>query len=253
MPQAFAITPYSKRSVFVTEAEDGSTLEWMTKALHRLGATRAKSAEQPGWILPKDKEDAFKAQHRTFKKEQGGARGRHSRDPDEKRKRSRGRPGASPEASAARVAKPGGKVAVRSTLADALEPDHTRDEKTSDKPGAAQISYIDWDEVDAAAADLELSGDDEKRASRSESSRSGSGSSDESSDDEMIQAVLARKMKSESSGKHIEEETVADSDEEDLVSACRRFRHIYAELGRLKARIAELEGRNVASSGPKEA
>jgi hypothetical protein len=242
MPQAFAVTPYSKRSVFVTEAEDGPTLEWMTKALHRLGATRAKSVEQPGWILPKDKEDAFRAQHRTFKKEQGGARGRHSRDPDEKHKRSRGRPGASPEASTARVAKPGGKSAVRSTLADALEADRTRDEKAGGKPGAAQISYIDWDEVDAAAADLELSEDDEKRASRSESSRSGSGSSsDESSDDEMIQAVLARKMKSESSGKHIEEETVADSDEEDLVSACRRFRHIYAELGRLKARIVELE------------
>jgi hypothetical protein len=144
--------------------------------------------------------------------------------------------------TSARVQKSG-----KSTLGEALKTsDHIRDEKVPAKGSDSAVSYIDWDEVDAAAADLGIS-EDEKRGSHSSDSRSRSRSSDEeSSDDEMIQTVLARKMKSESSGKHIEEESIPDSDQEDCVSYSRRLRHVYIELAKMREKIAELERRLVS-------
>lgn len=67
-------------------------------------------------------------------------------------------------------------------------------------------------------------------------------SSDESSDDEdeTIQRVLARRIKSQSSQKSIEEENISDSENEDVISHSRRFRHLYSEIKSLKTKINSL-------------
>jgi len=58
-------------------------------------------------------------------------------------------------------------------------------------------------------------------------SESASGSED---DDETIQQVLARRLKSESTQDVITEETIADSEDEDVISLSRRIRYIYSKL-----------------------
>jgi hypothetical protein len=67
-------------------------------------------------------------------------------------------------------------------------------------------------------------------------------SSDESSDDEeeTIQRVLAHRIKSQSSQKSIEEENISDSENEDVISHSRRFRHLYSEIKSLKTKINSL-------------
>jgi hypothetical protein len=66
-------------------------------------------------------------------------------------------------------------------------------------------------------------------------------SEDEESDDELIQAALARRFKSESSGKHITEEQVDDSEDEDVVSLSRRLRHLYGKVADLTKRVNDVE------------
>lgn len=66
-------------------------------------------------------------------------------------------------------------------------------------------------------------------------------SEDEESDDELIQAALARRFKSESSGKHITEEQVDDSEDEDVVSLSRRLRHLYGKVAELSKRVSDVE------------
>jgi hypothetical protein len=56
---------------------------------------------------------------------------------------------------------------------------------------------------------------------------------EEESDDELIQEALARRFKSQSSGKHIDKETVDDSEDEDVISLSRRLRHIYTMLDKI--------------------
>lgn len=70
-------------------------------------------------------------------------------------------------------------------------------------------------------------------------------SDDESSstDDELIQKALTRRLMSESTQKEIDADRVDDSELEDVVSVCRRFRFLYREIKMLKQRIAELEKR----------
>jgi len=63
---------------------------------------------------------------------------------------------------------------------------------------------------------------------------------EDESDDELIQEALKRRFKSESSGKHIEEETLDDSEDEDVVSLSRRLRHIYKVVGKLQAQLDHL-------------
>ncbi len=63
---------------------------------------------------------------------------------------------------------------------------------------------------------------------------------EEESDDEMIQTALARRFKSQSSGKHIEEEKIDDSEDEDIVSVCRRLRHLYKVCEGLRKENEEL-------------
>jgi hypothetical protein len=61
------------------------------------------------------------------------------------------------------------------------------------------------------------------------------------SDDELIRETLARRFKSQSSGKVIEENNVEDSEDEDVVSLSRRIRFLYRVIDKLKGRIEELE------------
>lgn len=61
------------------------------------------------------------------------------------------------------------------------------------------------------------------------------------SDDELIRETLARRFKSQSSGKTIEDEKLEDSEDEDVVSLSRRLRHMYRLVKQLEARIASLE------------
>lgn len=77
------------------------------------------------------------------------------------------------------------------------------------------------------------------------SERSGGSEDEESSstDDELVQKALARRLMSESTQKEIDEDKIDDSEMEDIVSACRRFRFLYREIRMLKQRIAELEKR----------
>ena len=59
-------------------------------------------------------------------------------------------------------------------------------------------------------------------------------------DDELIQEALARRFKSQSSGKCIEEDKLDDSEDEDTVSLCRRMRYLYKVIAELKRENAEL-------------
>ena len=70
-----------------------------------------------------------------------------------------------------------------------------------------------------------------------------SDSEDSDSDDEMIQAALARRFKSESAGKVIEEEKVTDSEDEDVISVSRRMRHLYRTVDDLRKRVVDMEKR----------
>jgi hypothetical protein len=67
-------------------------------------------------------------------------------------------------------------------------------------------------------------------------------STNESSDDEeeTIQRVLAHRIKSQSSQKSIVEENISDSENEDVISHSRRFRHLYSEIKHLKTKINNL-------------
>jgi hypothetical protein len=56
----------------------------------------------------------------------------------------------------------------------------------------------------------------------------------ESSDDELIQEVLQRRLKSESENLLIEEDSIQNSDDEDVISLSRRLRYVLKELQTLK-------------------
>jgi hypothetical protein len=57
---------------------------------------------------------------------------------------------------------------------------------------------------------------------------------EDESDDELIQEALARRFHSESSGKVIEQESVDDSEDEDVISLSRRLRHLYKRIQQLE-------------------
>ena len=64
---------------------------------------------------------------------------------------------------------------------------------------------------------------------------------EESSEDELIQLTLGRKLKYESSQKIIEEDGIENSDLEDVISMCRRIRYLLNANKQLSERIRELE------------
>jgi len=78
-------------------------------------------------------------------------------------------------------------------------------------------------------------------SSRRHDSRDDYESEDISSEDELIQTTLARRIKSESSHKSIELEDISESDNEDCVSYARRLRHIYIVIKQQRADIEMLK------------
>lgn len=66
-------------------------------------------------------------------------------------------------------------------------------------------------------------------------------SDETSTDDEMVQKVLARRLKSESTQDEIPETNISDSENEDVLSVCRRLRHLYREMNILKSEIQQLK------------
>lgn len=68
-----------------------------------------------------------------------------------------------------------------------------------------------------------------------------SSKSDESTDDELIQKTLSRRLKSASSQQIIEEENISDSEMEDVISVCRRLRFLLKNINEIKNKVTELE------------
>lgn len=234
------ITRYSKKSVFLSVPDDPEVFSWAVPVIHRLGGVKGFNEGEKGWILPGNQEENFRAQYGIFRETRATLpikRVRHSRDPDKKRKRSRVFVRADQNSTHSQS----GFSGQKSGPVDLEDKKEKTEEKISSlKP----VSYINW-EASSSKQDETLSGDEKTNDETDDENRDGS--DDESSDDELIQTVLARKMKNESSGKLIDTETINDSDEEDCVSYSRRLRHVYAVIGNLRSRIAELEGKTVKS------
>jgi hypothetical protein len=217
MPKPISIVPYAKKSVLVCEPEDEERLEWLNKTLSKLGATKTRSIDRPGWVLSKEHEEEFKDMLLNY--ERGGkprrAR-RQSAEPEEDHKIKHSRK----------------HIPFKTKHFQAEDKDSKSQNENDKSKKSSKTSYIEWEdarEYEANHHDVE-----------SENERSGS-EEDSSSDDELIQAVLARKMKCESSQKEIAEEEIKDSDEEDAVSYSRRLRYVYKVLGDYRKRITELE------------
>ena len=65
--------------------------------------------------------------------------------------------------------------------------------------------------------------------------------SDEEENEETIQQVLARRFKSESTQSVIEDDTIENSEDEDVISNSRRIRYLLKELNNLKNKINDLK------------
>lgn len=85
------------------------------------------------------------------------------------------------------------------------------------------------------------SSESKSRSASESESNSASESDSDSTDDELIQQTLTRKLKYESKQSVIPDEVVSDSEMEDVISLCRRMRHLYLEVKALKQRISQLE------------
>ena len=65
--------------------------------------------------------------------------------------------------------------------------------------------------------------------------------SESSTDDELIQKTLTRRLTSQSKGHEIDEGHVSDSEMDDVISMCRRFRAVYKLITNMAVRIERLE------------
>jgi hypothetical protein len=86
----------------------------------------------------------------------------------------------------------------------------------------------------------------EKEQSKEEDSKeeSETESESDSTDDELIQKVLTRRFKSQSEQEVLEEEIISDSENEDVLSLCRRIRHVYKEINNLKEELRQIVHKN---------
>lgn len=82
---------------------------------------------------------------------------------------------------------------------------------------------------------------DSNQESESESESDHSTTESSSTDDELIQKTLARRLTSETQQYEDDKDHISDSDMEDVVSICRRFRSVYKLLTNMATRIAHLE------------
>jgi len=79
----------------------------------------------------------------------------------------------------------------------------------------------------------EKENDDEEEESSEES--------ESSTDDELIQKTLTRRLTSQSKAHEIDDGHVSDSEMEDVISLCRRFRTVYKLITNMAKRIERLE------------
>lgn len=83
----------------------------------------------------------------------------------------------------------------------------------------------------------------DEKEHRGYQSEQSSSESESESDDELAKLTLQRRLKSESSQYEIEEETVEDSLDEDVISTSRRLRYLYKVISSLRKRIEALEAK----------
>ena len=76
-----------------------------------------------------------------------------------------------------------------------------------------------------------------------DSSESDSESSESSTDDELIQKTLTRRLTSQSKQHLIEQEHASDSEMEDVVSLTRRIRYLYKSVQQLNNSLDDMENR----------
>jgi hypothetical protein len=79
--------------------------------------------------------------------------------------------------------------------------------------------------------DSESEGNDQSENSNSE----------DSTDDELIQKTLSRRLKSTSNQQDIDNENISDSEMEDVISICRRMRYLLKNINEIKNKVLELE------------
>jgi|688.fasta_scaffold992895_1 hypothetical protein len=83
--------------------------------------------------------------------------------------------------------------------------------------------------------------EEEKDNNEDEEESESSSESDSSTDDELIQKTLTRRLTSQSKGHEIDQGHVSDSEMEDVISICRRFRAVYKLITNMAVRIERLE------------
>lgn len=71
-------------------------------------------------------------------------------------------------------------------------------------------------------------------SSKNNSSSESEYTSESSTDDELIEKVLARRFMSSSDLQEIDQEIIEDSENEDVLSLCRRMRFLYRQIKELK-------------------
>jgi hypothetical protein len=104
-----------------------------------------------------------------------------------------------------------------------------------------RIEYNDFielvDNVDRRNKKESSQDSDEKN----EESESESSSEESSTDDELIQKTLTRRLTSQTNQDEIDHDHVSDSEMEDVISICRRFRAVYKLITNMAQRIERLE------------
>lgn len=207
MTSTIKIEPFSKKKVLL-RLEDPSKRNRWDKALVKIGASWIDSDREPGWLLPKEDLELFdEVVHNYGSRNKRSSKGKGSRNNFDRRTSS--------------------------------------DDEDRERKGSRFRTR-------SSAASKESFGNDRYKGKNSRedsySSRDSSESrydegepSDSDSDDELIQQTLARRLMSESSQKEIAEEAIENSDLEDVVSSCRRMRHIYSVLKDLNKRVKFLE------------
>ena len=210
MSDSLSLLPYSKKSLFIRLNDPDEYSKW-DKILSRLGAVKNNSLDNPGWLLAKDKQDLFDDALAQY-----GSRKRSKRSRDRKPMR---------------------------------EEDKRKYNESVESPIRKGSRFRNTKRYEPDPLDRSISTDrreaKEQRDSPEDNSRRYSTNSEDESDssesDELIQTVLSKRLKSESSHKSIEEEDILDSNDEDCVSYSRRLRHLYTVIKDQRERIRVLE------------
>ena len=102
--------------------------------------------------------------------------------------------------------------------------------------------YNDFIElVENVERKLKRSHSEEEKDDGNEDESETSSESESSTDDELIQKTLTRRLTSQSKCHEIDDDHVSDSEMEDVISVCRRFRAVYKLITNMAKRIERLE------------